>query len=164
VLVQVKDWQKQPLPSEPKFVLSGHQDGVTCLCADADLGIVASASHTGKCVVHLLSKSAYIRTIWHPKAGATIEMMTMAKGGEITMYSKADKRLHLFDVNGNRLGGCDVGPHNLTCMRMCLGGVALLTGDAAGQVPQCFQCSCFIVCGASGIASAGIYHLFQREK
>ncbi len=131
---QVKDWQKQPLPSEPKFVLSGHQDGVTCLCADADLGIVASASHTGKCIVHLMSKSAYIRTIWHPKAGASIEMMTMAKGGEITMYSPVDKRLHLFDVNGNRLGACDAGPHNLTCMRLCLGGVALLTGDSAGQV------------------------------
>jgi hypothetical protein len=133
-VVQAKDWQKQPLPTESKCVLSGHQDGISCLCADADQGIVVSASHSGKCILHLLSKCTYIRTILHPVPGAPIELLTLAKGGEIAMYSSADRRLHLFDINGNYLLGCDAGPNKLTCMRLCLGGCAILTGDAGGQV------------------------------
>lgn len=104
------------------------------MCANADLGLVVSASLAGTCAVHLLSKGTYVRTIAHPVEGAPIMFLTLSNGGEITMYSNKDSKLHLFDVNGNYLAGCSAGEHALTSLKLCQGGLALLSGSAQGQV------------------------------
>jgi len=127
---------KLPLSNHPRAILCGHLQGVTCVCGDASIGLVASASHDGHCVLSLLHRGTFVRKIPHP-AKASIELLSLSREGLITMYSSVDKLLHVFDVNGLAVTSCKAVSSDgatLSVMTLVQDGLGLITGDTTGQI------------------------------
>ena len=51
----------------PRAVLYGHRDEITCTAINTRIGVVASTSKDGSCLIHKAHDGQYIRCIKHPK-------------------------------------------------------------------------------------------------
>jgi hypothetical protein len=102
---------------QPRHILYGHDDILTCLAVDADLDVVISGSRDGTCIVHTLRQGRYIRSIRHPCNGPIDLIALSHETGHMVMYSKADLQVHLFSINGKHVHSidtCDV----LHCLKI----------------------------------------------
>lgn len=105
---QTGNSNKLPVSTQPRNILYGHDDEVTCVAVCGDLDIVVSGSKDRTCIVHTLREGRYVRTIKHP-SGGVIDLVAVARDtGHIVIYSHKDISLHLYSINGKLLKSVDV--------------------------------------------------------
>ena len=56
----------------PRAVLYGHRDEITCTAINTRIGIVASTSKDGSCLIHKAHDGQYIRCLRNPKLVAQV--------------------------------------------------------------------------------------------
>ena len=100
--------------------LVGHDDTVTCVAVSEELDLVASSSADGTCILHMLQKGNYLRSIcpgsqqafdgiqWTPvESRAThivpVQWVGLSNSGVINTYRSNDFSMHSYSINGRHL-------------------------------------------------------------
>lgn len=107
---------KHPVQPQPRHILYGHDDEVTCVAANADLDVAVSGSKDKTCIVHTLRQGKYVRTITLPTK-SSIDRIAVSEDGYVVIYSREDLMLYLYSINGKLLKSADT-MHHVNAMLM----------------------------------------------
>jgi len=136
-----RDKKPQMIFEVPRHVLYGHNDQITAVVANAELGVVLSTS-LGVVVVHDLRKGEYLRKVMinfsgkkELEGGPVLSLLALDPKftGNFVVYSKSTSTLYSYSINGVCLSIKDVA-ETINAMFITKDGKYLITGGMHGSI------------------------------
>jgi len=121
--------KKSSSPIRLKQTLIGHDDIVTAVAVNTDLGVIVSSSKD-KTVMQYSTQGKYLRTLYHKEA---VDLVKISDTGSIVSYCSNLKQLYLYNINGHLETTLDE-VEGLSHLLMTKDGKYLVTGDDNGYV------------------------------
>lgn len=121
------------------WTLYGHDDAVVSVAVQPEWDVVVSGSRDGSVMVHSLRHGRYLRSLYRgpatSPARAQIDWVGVSEQGHILTYSRADRTLASYSING-RLLASRAQEDDEVLLAFCFseGGHVLVVGGSARRV------------------------------